>query len=71
MEDLPTLHGPRNKAMGLEVISPSAQFVTKTDIQGEGLRKIRKLMCCIIKVVFYQVAMLSCNNTLYHIVEGS
>lgn len=42
MEDLPTLHGPRNKAMGLEVISPSAQFVTKTDIQWEGLRKIRK-----------------------------
>lgn len=25
MEDLPTLHGPRNSTIGLEVISPSVE----------------------------------------------
>lgn len=31
MEDLPTLHGPKNKTMGLEVISPSAQMWINTN----------------------------------------
>lgn len=39
MEDLPTLHGPRNKTIGLEVTSPSAQFVTNTSTEREGLRE--------------------------------
>lgn len=61
MEDLPTLHGPRNKTMGLEVISPSAQLVTKTDTEREGSRSSLSF--------FFQVTILSCNNTLYHIAE--
>lgn len=41
MEDLPTLQGPKNKTMGLEVISPSAVFVCEREreTEREGLRE--------------------------------
>lgn len=48
MEDFPTLHGPKNKTMGLEVISPSAQTGMNTDSQTEQERKssLSLQRCC-------------------------
>lgn len=37
MEDFPTLHGPRNKTIGLEVISPSAHV--EDHKQSDGSEK--------------------------------
>lgn len=44
MEDLPTLHGPKNKTMGLEVISPSAQMWINTNSKTGQEKKKKELI---------------------------
>lgn len=60
MEDLPTLHGPRNRTMGFEVISLSAQVVTQTESQSDGLKRGTNILY---RVPFFKVS--ACNSNTF------